>query len=129
MAGVNPLPLFDFPPFFHIFAIVKRLMLKYLDTKYPNAFIKRTKFGLCPYYDGEILNGHLIKLELKYWFGINDIESGEKAVLVVMEMLLRLFLIQYSKITDCLILLSETIVHLEFRWADHWIFIVLLFFL
>ena len=52
-------------------------MLKYLDTKYPNAFIKRTKFGLCPDYDGEILNGHLIKLELKYWFGINDIESGE----------------------------------------------------
>ena len=52
-------------------------MLKYLDTKYPNAFIQRTKFGLCPYYDGEILNGHLIKMELKYWFGINDIESGE----------------------------------------------------
>jgi hypothetical protein len=54
-------------------AVMSKLIFKFLDTKYPNAFVKQTIFGsLAMYGDDSIHRVALVK-EMCNWFGVTQV--------------------------------------------------------
>lgn len=51
---------------------MKKFIITYLDTKYPNAFIMKTKFGNCPYCGNETIPLYKLSDELSYWFSCDE---------------------------------------------------------
>jgi len=49
-------------------AMRKQLIFKFLDTKYPNAFWKKTKFGNLAMCGDEPIQGEVLIGELCHWF-------------------------------------------------------------
>jgi hypothetical protein len=72
VAGFNPYPFLISPPFFHIFVIVKKLIYIFLNTKYPDAFVKRTVFGNACYHNNDNFRGtNELSKEIGNWFDIS----------------------------------------------------------
>jgi hypothetical protein len=53
-------------------AVMRKLILKFLDTKYPNAFWKKTKFGNLAMYGDEPIQGEVLIRELCDWFDVTQ---------------------------------------------------------
>jgi hypothetical protein len=53
-------------------AIRKQLIFKFLDTKYPNAFVKKTIFGNLTMYGNDWVVGVKVCSGLCRWFGISN---------------------------------------------------------
>jgi hypothetical protein len=53
-------------------AVMKKVILKFLDTKYPNAFWKKTKFGNLAMYGDEPIQGEVLIKELCDWFDVTQ---------------------------------------------------------
>ncbi len=53
-------------------AVTRRLIFKFLDTKYPDAYIKQTIFGDLPVYGNDWVIRKEVCSELCRWFGISD---------------------------------------------------------
>ena len=51
---------------------MKKVILKFLDTKYPNAFWKKTKFGNLAMYGDEPIQGEVLIKELCDWFDVTQ---------------------------------------------------------
>ena len=51
-------------------AVMRKVILKFLDTKYPNAFWKETKFGNLAMCGDEPIQGEVLIGELCDWFVI-----------------------------------------------------------
>ena len=51
-------------------AVMRKVILKFLDTKYPNAFWKETKFGGLAMYGDRPIQGEVLIGELCDWFTI-----------------------------------------------------------
>jgi hypothetical protein len=50
---------------------MKKVMLKYLDYRYPNTFIKKTIFGSVACYNDDSINTYSLSKELIKWFDVD----------------------------------------------------------
>jgi hypothetical protein len=70
-------------------AVIKRVIFNFLDTKYPNAYIKKTIFGNLTMYGEDYISTHGLTVELCNWFDVTQqfarqtIKSWESTLPVV----------------------------------------------
>jgi hypothetical protein len=73
-------------------AKMKRVIFKFLDTKYPNAYIKKTIFGNLTMYGDDYVSSRILTMELCKWFEVTEnyarhtIEMWESALPVVVSL-------------------------------------------
>jgi len=81
--------LYDSVVEFTIFVVMKIIVFKFLDTKYPNAFVKKTIFGNLTMYGNDFVSTHGLTVELCNWFDVtqefarNTIKTWESTLPVV----------------------------------------------
>ncbi len=70
-------------------AVMKKVIFNFLDTKYPNAYIKKTIFGNLTMYGDDYISTHGLTVELCNWFDVTQqfarqtIKSWESTLPVV----------------------------------------------
>jgi hypothetical protein len=70
-------------------AVMKKVIFNFLDTKYPNAYIKKTIFGNLTMYGEDYISTHGLTVELCNWFDVTQqfarqtIKSWESTLPVV----------------------------------------------
>jgi hypothetical protein len=68
---------------------MKKIVFNFLDTKYPNAFVKKTIFGNLTMYGDDFVSTHGLTVELCNWFDVtqefarNTIKTWESTLPVV----------------------------------------------
>jgi len=73
---------------YSIFVIMLKLIFKFLDTKFPNAFVSKTIFGEIAMFGDDYISSHKLIKELCDWFDVDkdyvELAVGEwKAILPV----------------------------------------------
>lgn len=53
-------------------AIMSKVIFKFLDTKYPNAFVKQTIFGSLAMYGDDSIHTYNLPIELCNWFDVTQ---------------------------------------------------------
>jgi hypothetical protein len=87
-------------------AVIKRVIFNFLDTKYPNAYIKKTIFGNLTMYGEDYISTHGLTVELCNWFDVTQqfarqtIKSWESTLPVV---------VSVRSSTNPTVLVSETV--------------------
>jgi hypothetical protein len=90
-----------------IFVVMKMIVFKFLDTKYPNAFVKKTIFGNLTMYGNDFISTHGLTVELCNWFDVtqefarNTIKTWESTLPVV---------VSIRNSTNPAVLVGETLV-------------------
>jgi hypothetical protein len=54
-------------------AVMRKLIFKFLDTKYPNAFVKETIFGSLAMYGDNAMHRVTLVRELCNWFDVTQV--------------------------------------------------------
>jgi len=73
-------------------ALMTKVIFKFLDTKYPNAYIKKTIFGNLTMYGEDYISTHGLTVELCNWFDVTQqfarqtIKSWESTLPVVVSL-------------------------------------------
>jgi hypothetical protein len=73
----------------NIFFIMTKVIFEFLNTKYPNAYIKKTIFGNLTMYGEDYISTHGLTVELCNWFDVtqmfarNTIKTWESTLPVV----------------------------------------------
>ena len=73
-------------------AVMKKVIFNFLDTKYPNAYIKKTIFGNLTMYGEDYISTHGLTVELCNWFDVTQqfarqtIKSWESTLPVVVSL-------------------------------------------
>ena len=52
---------------------MRKVIFKFLDTKYPNAFVKQTIFGSLTMYGDDHVSTHGLTVELCKWFDVTQV--------------------------------------------------------
>jgi hypothetical protein len=52
--------------------MIHKVIFKFLDTKYPNAYVKRTIFGNLTMYGDDYVSIHGLAVELCKWFDVTE---------------------------------------------------------
>jgi hypothetical protein len=53
-------------------AVMKKVIYNFLDTKYPDAFVKQTIFGSLIMYGDDFVSTHGLTVELCNWFDVTQ---------------------------------------------------------
>ena len=53
-------------------ALMTKVIFKFLDTKYPNAYVKKTIFGNLTMYGDDYVSIHGLAVELCKWFDVTQ---------------------------------------------------------
>jgi len=56
----------------NIFVIMIKLIFKFLDTKFPNAFVSKTIFGEIAMFGDDYISSHKLIKELCDWFDVDE---------------------------------------------------------
>ena len=56
---------------YSIFVIMLKLIFKFLDTKFPNAFVSKTIFGEIAMFGDDYISSHKLIKELCDWFDVD----------------------------------------------------------
>jgi hypothetical protein len=73
-------------------AVMSKVIFKFLDTKYPTAFVKQTIFGNLTTYGDDYISTNRLSVELCRWFDIthefarHTIQTWESTLPVVVSM-------------------------------------------
>jgi hypothetical protein len=73
-------------------AVMKKVIFNFLDTKFPNAYIKKTIFGNLTMYGDDYVSTYGLTVELCYWFDVSqefarhNIKLWESALPVVVNL-------------------------------------------
>jgi hypothetical protein len=54
-------------------AMMRKLIFKFLDTKYPNAFVKQTIFGNLSMCGDDAIHRVTLVREVRNWFGVTQV--------------------------------------------------------
>jgi hypothetical protein len=57
-------------------ALMTKVIFKFLDTKYPNAYVKKTIFGSLIMYGDDYVSTHGLTVELCKWFDVTQEFAG-----------------------------------------------------